>query len=141
MSGKTYRWESTVRDYELDSQGIVNNATYINYLEQCRNNYARSLNIDFVEYHKAGYIFVVAGIEIQYRKSLKANETFSVTATLAGYDEKRIYFNQEIIKLPDNSIAAKASVHVACLDYKLGKAVMPSMLREVLDGEFVKITS
>lgn len=138
MSDKTYRWESRVRDYELDSQGIVNNATYINYLEQCRNDYARKLNIDFVEYHKAGYIFVVAGIEIQYRKSLKVNEKFTVTATMSGYDEKRIYFNQEIIKLHNNTVAAKASVYVACLDYKLGKAVMPSILKEILDSELAK---
>jgi acyl-CoA thioester hydrolase len=138
MSDNIYQWESAVRDYELDSQGIVNNATYINYLEQCRNDYARSLNIDFVEYHKAGYIFVVAGIEIQYRKSLTANEKYCVTATISSYDEKRIYFNQEIIKLHDKSVAAKASVHVACLDYRLGKAVMPSILREVLDAELAK---
>ncbi len=138
MQENTYRWASVVRDYELDSQGIVNNATYINYLEQCRNDYARSLNIDFAEYHKAGYIFVVAGIEIQYRKSLTANEKFCATAMLSGYDKKRIYFNQEIIKTYDASIAAKAIVHIACLDYKAGKAEMPSMLTEVLDKELAK---
>ena len=138
MQDHSYQWESIVRDYELDSQGIVNNATYINYLEQCRNDFARSLNIDFAEYHKTGYLFVVAGIEIQYRKSLKANEKFCVTATISGYDEKRIYFNQEIIKSDDQSVAAKASVHVACLDYRIGKAVMPAMLTEVLDTQLAK---
>lgn len=133
MSKEIYKWESLVRDYELDSQGIVNNATYINYLEQCRNEYVRSLGIDFAEYHKEGYIFVVAGIEIQYRQPLKQQEQFYVTATISGYDEKRVHFNQEIIKVTDESVVAKAIVHTACLDYRTGKSSMPSLLKSMLD--------
>lgn len=138
MVSDIYKWDSFVRDYELDGQGIVNNATYINYLEQCRNEYARSLGIDFAEYHKAGYIFVVAGIEIQYRQPLKQYEHFYVTAAISGYEHKRVHFNQEIIKVTDGTLVAKAIVHTACLDYRTGKSSMPDMLKNMLDSLHVE---
>ena len=84
-----YTWHSKVRDYELDALGIVNHATYINYMEQCRNDYARDLGVDFIEYYHAGYSFVVAGIDIQYRSPLTAKEEFYVTVELAVGMEKQ----------------------------------------------------
>ncbi len=34
-----FELEFTVRDYECDLQGIVNNAVYLNYLEHTRHQY------------------------------------------------------------------------------------------------------
>ena len=63
---------------------------------------------------------------------LKQQENFYVTASISGYDHKRIHFNQEIIKVIDESIVAKAVVHTACLDYRSGKSSMPDMLKGML---------
>lgn len=129
---EVYRWDSTVRDYELDAQGIVNNATYVNYFEQCRNDYARALGIDFHEYHKAGYDLVVAGIEVQYRAPLRAQDEFYVTAKLAQITDKRVIFEQEIKNKKDDRLVAKALVTTACIDNKTGKSCMPTELTEKL---------
>ena len=125
-------WQSTVRDYELDSQGIVNNATYVNYFEQCRNDYARALGIDVQEYFQAGYNLIVAGIEVQYRFPLSASEKFYVTANISQHNEKRIYFEQEIRRETDDKLIATAIVTTACVDHKTGKSCMPTMLKEKL---------
>ena len=36
-----YSLEMTVRDYECDLQGVVNNAVYQNYLEHARHEYLK----------------------------------------------------------------------------------------------------
>ena len=132
MSNNDFIWNSEVRDYELDSQGIVNNATYINYLEQARSEYVRSLGVDFDEYYKAGYIFVVAGIDIEYRAPLRMQCQFCVSAKIVHYGDKRIQVAQEIRSRPDNKLVAKATVRVACVDYKTGKSSIPVQLEKLL---------
>lgn len=38
-----YTLEIAVRDYEVDSEGIVNNANYLHYLEMTRHEFCRGL--------------------------------------------------------------------------------------------------
>lgn len=132
MSENIYKWEAKVRDYELDSQGIVNNAVYLNYFEQGRNDYVRTLGIDFMAYHHVGYHFVMAAVEIQYRAPLRMEDEFYVTAKISGYDRRRIYFEQTICRKETDKVVARCKVHIACMDYRTGRAVMPEMLEKLL---------
>ena len=45
-----YEIEMEVRDNELDAQGIVNNANYMNYLSHARHKHALELNINHTEF-------------------------------------------------------------------------------------------
>lgn len=132
MTKTIFTWEATVRDYELDSQGIVNNATYINYFEQCRNDYARANGIDFIAYHKAGFNLVVAGIDVKYRYPLMAENQFYVTCELDNFNEKRFNFKQAIHLKDNDKLVAQAMIATACVDIKTGKTCLPDMLNDVL---------
>lgn len=59
----------TVRTYECDSYGHVNNANYLNYLEYARYEFLRSIGFDYPQAVNAGYGVYVARVEINYRKS------------------------------------------------------------------------
>lgn len=138
MTKSKFVWESKVRDYELDSLGIVNNATFINYLEQSRNDSVRALGIDFIECHHAGYTLVVAGIDIRYLSSLRARDEFYVTAELSSYNDKRVYFKQEIRFKENDKLAAKALVHIACVDRETGKSYIPDLLKNKMPADKYK---
>lgn len=127
-----YIWESTVRDYELDGLGIVNNATYISYFEQCRNDYARSLGIDFIKLHQSGFDLVVAKLTVKYLRSLIAGDRYVVSAWVADISTKRIIFHQAIRLQNTQKIAAKAIVDVACVDRKTGQSQIPHTLIELI---------
>lgn len=129
-----YVWQSAVRDYELDSQGIVNNATYLNYFEHCRNEYLRTLGIDAHVYFKQGYTLVVAAIEVQYRASLMAHQAFYVTVKLIELGYRRAVVEQEIRSVVDDQLKAKAVVTAACIDQKTGKSCMPDALKQQLSA-------
>ncbi len=42
-----YELEMQVRDYELDSEGIVNNANYLHYFEHTRHSFCKENGISF----------------------------------------------------------------------------------------------
>ena len=64
----------TVRTYECDSYGHVNNAIYLNYLEYARNELLKDVGFDYPAVIKAGYGVYVARIEIDYRKPAFLND-------------------------------------------------------------------
>ena len=57
-----------VRTYECDSNGHVNNANYLNYLEYGRAEFLRSIGLNYFELAKAGYGVYIARIEIDYKR-------------------------------------------------------------------------
>lgn len=105
----------TVRDYELDIQGIVNNAVYQNYLEHARHQYLHHHNIDFAELTKKGIILVVKKIEMDFKSSLRSNEQFKVEVTTIQEGHLKLIFKQKIIRLSDNVVCLKANVMGVCL--------------------------
>jgi len=58
----------TVRTYECDRYGHVNNANYLNYLEFARCEHLKDVGFDYPALIKAGYGIYVARIEIDYKK-------------------------------------------------------------------------
>jgi acyl-CoA thioester hydrolase len=64
----------TVRTYECDSYGHVNNANYLNYLEYARYELLRDVGFDYPAMIKAGYGVYVARVEIDYKKSATAED-------------------------------------------------------------------
>ena len=112
MKNKTYQYELefTVRDYECDLQGIVNNAVYLNYLEHTRHQYLLSKKIDFAKLHTEGIDLVVSRIEIDYKFSLSSDDNFVVKVNTYKEGHLRLIFEQDIYKLPENKHVVHAKV-------------------------------
>lgn len=88
----------SVRDYECDLQGIVNNAVYQNYLEHARHEYLRARGFDFAHLHAAGHDLVLTRCEIDYKAPLKSGDAFSIHLHLERQGRVRFLFAQEIRK-------------------------------------------
>jgi acyl-CoA thioester hydrolase len=61
----------SVRDYECDMQGIVNNAVFQNYLETARHDFLLSRDVDFADLIARGVIVIVTRAELDYKKPLR----------------------------------------------------------------------
>ena len=68
----------TVRSYECDSYGHVNNANYLNYLEYGRHEYLKAVNFDYIDAFKAGYGLYVARIEIDYKRPAIVDDVLTI---------------------------------------------------------------
>lgn len=74
---KDYIFELTikVRDYEVDAEGIVNNAVYLHYLEHTRHEFCDQAGISFRQMHAEGLDPVATHIDIRYIRSLGLGDT------------------------------------------------------------------
>ncbi len=108
--GYQYELDFTVRDYECDLQGIVNNAVYLNYFEHTRHTFLTGKNIDFAALHAEGIDLVVSHIEVDYKLSLTSGDSFVVRLNILREGQLKLIFIQDIFKLPENKLVARAKV-------------------------------
>ena len=112
-----YELEFSVRDYECDLQGIVNNAVYQNYYEHTRHQFLLGKKIDFALLHKEGIDLIVSRVEIDYKFSLRSGDLFRVTVTTRREGHLRLIFEQDIFKLPENKLVSQAKVTGVALNH------------------------
>ena len=117
-------WYGQVRDYELDSQGIVNNANFLHYFEHARHlALSTDLGINFIAYQKQGIDFVMAEVNIKYVASLYSEDHFRLETIFTIQGRLRIIAEQQIFI--DDKLIATAKTTIVCMDRQLGKPVMP----------------
>lgn len=102
-----------VRDYEVDSQGIVNNANYLHYLEHTRHEFCEERGFTFRDMQRQGIDPVVTKIEIEYRTPLRLGEMM-ISRLWIERKGVRFIFHQDIFA-PDGSVAVAALVSVVAL--------------------------
>lgn len=124
-----YSIELTVRDYELDAQGIVNNSVYQNYLEHARHEFLFHHGVDFADFASKNILLVVKSIEMNFKASLTSRDKFKVEVVAVKEGNLRVVFKQTIIRLSDNKVALSAEVKGVCL--VKGRPVKPETLPEV----------
>jgi len=117
----------TVRTYECDSYGHVNNATYLHYLEVARYEFLKDIGFDYPALLKAGYGVYVARIEINYRRSAFVDELLCVHTRPLKKGAVSGVLAQEIRR--GNELIAEAKVTWACVD----RAGQPTRLPEAWD--------
>lgn len=109
---KSFELEMTVRDYECDLQGIVNNAVYLNYFEHTRHQFPQAIGLDFGELHREGTDPVVRRIEIDYKRSLKGGDRFLSSLQLEWRGRLQMLFRQSIRLTSDTEVMARADSYV-----------------------------
>ena len=65
-----------VSDYEIDYQGIVNNANYLHYLEHTRHEFCKLAGLTFGRMHELGIDPVLAHADISYKSPLRIGDAF-----------------------------------------------------------------
>jgi acyl-CoA thioester hydrolase len=116
-----------VRDYEVDMQGIVNNAVYQNYLEHTRHEFLKSIDLDFARFARDGINLVVVRAELDYRHPLKSGDRFWVGVRLERVSRLRFAFLQDIFRSPDDRAILSARVIGTAMNAK-GRPVLPKEL-------------
>lgn len=125
MSEPIFEIELKVRDYECDSQGHVNNANYQHYFEVARHEFLEKSELSFYNLHLQGIDAVVSQVQIRYKVPLLGMDRFKCIISRLEKVNIKYIFHQEIIRIPDNVVCAKAKIEVVNLvDGKLSEPVV-----------------
>ena len=128
---KKYTQSLKVRSYELDAQGHVNYAVYLNYYEYCRVATMEQVGMPFDEFIKRGKNVVVVEANIKYLYPAFMGDELEIT--LAGIKAGRssITFKQEIFNKKTDTKINEAQMVAVFID-KDGKPVP-------MDDDFKKL--
>lgn len=133
MKKYDFDFEMNVRDYELDTQGVVNNSVYQNYLEHARHQFLIAMGINFNELHKNGVDAVVHKIELEYKRPLVGDDSFVVSTRIRKKGHVRYIFEQDIYRKPDKELMLKGVVTSVFMNN--GRPIRPPLaVVEALDA-------
>ena len=107
--------EIAVRDYELDSEGIVNNAIYLHYLEHTRHAFVKQEGLSFGSLTSEGLVPVVRRMTIDYRMPLRSGDVM-LSRLWVERQGPRFIFYQDIYKKGSGELVVSAAVTIVCMD-------------------------
>ena len=73
-----FRASVRVRTYELDSFGHVNNAAYLNYLEEARSEFLTHMGLSFSDFAPLGVQLVIVEAHIEYLSAAKYGDAVQI---------------------------------------------------------------
>ncbi|MEW2131210.1 acyl-CoA thioesterase [Streptomyces sp. NPDC005435] len=112
----------TVRGYETDTQGHLNQAVYLNYAEHARWSLLHAAGISQARLVGRGVGPVALETTIRFRRELLAGEEVDVTCAFEWTDGKTFRIRQEIRKA-DGTLAAEVTAVGGLLDLEQRKLV------------------
>jgi thioesterase-3 len=121
-----------VRGYHLDVFGHVNNARYLEFLEEGRwAAVEKTLDLQAVAHE--GYVFTVVNININYRRPAVLSEMLSVETELTRFGERSAVIHQVVKLKGTDTIVADADVTFVMYDTeKQTAALLVGRLRDLL---------
>ena len=127
--------EIKVRGYHLDIYSHVNNARYLEFLEEGR--WAAFENMGNVkEMLSKGYALTVVNININYISSATAGDILLLTTSLLKTGNKSITVSQKVFKKDGMVPVIDAEVTFVLVDVKTGKSVqLNERIRKYLDHD------
>ncbi|WP_052283854.1 YbgC/FadM family acyl-CoA thioesterase [Kluyvera genomosp. 1] len=123
-----------VRGYHMDVYQHVNNARYLEFLEEARWEGLES-SAGF-QWMSANHIaFVVVNININYRRPAVLGDLLTVTSQVQQLNGKSGVLSQVVTLEPEGQVVADALITFVCIDLKTQKALaLEGELRDHLEA-------
>lgn len=117
-----------VRGYHLDGYGHVNNARYLEFLEESR--------WDYFEQHDLLSLLgdiqmVVARVDIQYRRSATFGDKLHIHNHIKMLDARQLVLQQHIVFAHNQKTVASADVSLVAVCHKRGTTLPPSLIQQL----------
>lgn len=132
MSAMSHIITIKVRGYHLDLYRHVNNARYLEFLEEARWSFLESRgNLESLE--KSGHTFAVVNININYRRAAYLGEVLQITTSIKAMGARSCVMQQLVTLEGTDTVIANADVTFVLVDTRTEKAApLEGELRETL---------
>ncbi|ERK10931.1 4-hydroxybenzoyl-CoA thioesterase [Serratia fonticola AU-P3(3)] len=121
-----------VRGYHLDVYQHVNNARYLEFLEEARWEWLEDLDA-FHWMTQNNIAFIVVNININYRKPAVLGDKLRIDSQMLQLNGKSGVLSQQVLLEPEGTVVADATLTFVCIDLKTQRALpIEGALREHL---------
>ncbi len=122
----------TVRSYELDSLGHLNNAVYFSWLEEATFAWLGQCGLPFSDFAGRGWYPIVVHAEIDFRAEANSGDCISVEGWAERYGQTSMHLGYRLIRNSDQTLIAEGKRVWVFVDNKTGKIPVPPEIREAL---------
>ena len=121
-----------VRGYHLDVYQHVNNARYLEFLEEARWEWLEEVEA-FHWLQEQKLAFVVVNININYRRPAVLGDVLTIDSEITQLNGKSGIIAQRVLLAGQETVVADAALTFVCIDLRTQKAVaLEGELRERL---------
>jgi YbgC/YbaW family acyl-CoA thioester hydrolase len=112
----------TVRFSDCDPMGHLNNARYIDYMLNAREDHLKqAYQINLLEYHKQGIAWVVRRHDIQYVRPAFYNEVVCIESRLIELSESHVLVEMLMFDEQQTTLKAILWTNFTSVDVKTGR--------------------
>ena len=130
-----------VRGYHLDIYQHVNNARYLEFLEEARWSYLEDSG-DVAFFEQLNLAWVIVNININYRQAATNGQTLAIQSQFSKVGSKSAVIHQTMTIEGSNTLVADADITFVCLDRTTGKALLiEGALKERLEQHLLAATT
>ncbi len=127
--------EMTVRTYEVDSLGHVNNAVYLNYLEYARQQFLEQKGLRFQQFFEWGALPVVKSVNIDFHSPARAHDRLAIVAWIEHWGRTSFTMRKEIYNKTTEKACAEAQVVLVFVSPAGRPVRVPEEFRRRFGGE------
>ena len=100
---------------ETDQAGVVHHSVYPVWFEMGRTELLRANGLAYKDLEQAGVFFVVAELNIRYRRAAKYDEKLRLQTDCTDVTPSKIEHTYKLSRLSDGTILAEGSSILACV--------------------------
>lgn len=112
----THTSHLTVRHYECDAYGHVNNANYLRYMEHAAIEASAAVGFDDARYKALGTLWLIRETDIEYLQPLLAEDAVEIKTWVSDFRRVRSQRQYEFVRVGDGALAAKATTDWVYMD-------------------------
>ena len=124
-----HRFSIRVRYHEVDGQGRVHHAQYLNYFERGRVEMLRAAGHSYKELEASGLMLVVRRMEIEYVYPAEFDDELTLVTTVLIARGARIEHDYQMFRHRDQQLIVSAQSEIACVDRAGAVRRLPKFLQ------------
>jgi acyl-CoA thioester hydrolase len=130
----------TVRAYECDANGHLNNANYLRYMQEAAFEASAAVGYPTARYEAMGRLWLARSTEIEYLQPLYAGDVVEIKTWVADFRQVRSLRRYEFRRSGEAVLVAQASTDWVYLDRETGQVevVEPDVIAAYAGNDLVE---
>ncbi len=123
---KRFKYQMLIREHHLDTFNHVNNATYLQILEDARWEFLNVSGLGLKIIHESGVGPVVLECNIKFLKELRLRQMITIESQMLSYEKKIGVMSQTIFD-ENETVCCQAKLTFGVFDLNSRKLILPSL--------------